>query len=280
MAHRRYRGRHLRPRPRRRGPVVIGSAAAVWLAGPAAKAAAVHEVQPGETLSQIAARYDTSPGALARANDLADVDLIISGQRLRVPGPSRPVASVHVVEAGDTLAAIADRYDTTVQRLARMNDIPDVNLIVIGARLRVPGAAPAPAAPAPAPASRASIEATIEHQASSHGIDPSLAKAVAWVESGWRQDVVSHAGAVGVMQVMPDTADYVNRSLHGGALKLRRAEDNVHLGVMYLDHMVDSMGSEHRALAAYYSGPGNVGTRLKGYQRWYVRMVEGVKRRF
>jgi soluble lytic murein transglycosylase-like protein len=82
------------------------------------------------------------------------------------------------------------------------------------------------------------------------------------------------------MQVMPDTAVYVNKVLGGGHLNVRKADDNVHLGVMYLRHMVSVMGSEKRALAAYYSGPGNVGRRFTKTQRAYVRSVEANKRRF
>jgi soluble lytic murein transglycosylase-like protein len=105
-------------------------------------------------------------------------------------------------------------------------------------------------------------------------------KAVAWQESGWQQDVVSSAGAVGVMQVMKDTARYVNRSLGGGHLDIRDADDNVHLGVMYLHHMLETMPSERKALGAYFAGPGNIGHKLTKEQRHYVDAVESHKSRF
>jgi lysozyme len=68
-----------------------------------------------------------------------------------VSAPSAPSpGGVYVVRGGDTLAAIAARYHTTVAVLARLNGIRNVNLIFVGQRLRLPGgpAAPAPAAPA------------------------------------------------------------------------------------------------------------------------------------
>jgi soluble lytic murein transglycosylase-like protein len=80
------------------------------------------------------------------------------------------------------------------------------------------------------------------------------------------------------MQVMPDTADFVNEVLDPGPeLDLRVADDNVHLGVMYLDHMLERMPSEKDALAAYYSGPGNVGSRLNPGQRNYARDVKDLE---
>ncbi|HEX2196428.1 MAG TPA: transglycosylase SLT domain-containing protein, partial [Actinomycetota bacterium] len=120
---------------------------------------------------------------------------------------------------------------------------------------------------------------SLERQSAAHGVRTSLVKAVAMKESAWRQDAVSSAGAVGVMQVMPDTADFVNEVLDPGPeLDLRDADDNVHLGVMYLDHMLEQMPSESDALAAYYSGPGNVGARLDRGQRQYVNDVKDLER--
>ena len=344
----RYRGRHLRPRPKGRAPLVVGAATAAWVVGPAARAA-THVVSSGETLSSIANRYGVSIAAIARANKLDDPNLVVTGQRLRVPGTgggsapgatssthtvragetlssiaSRYGVSVralaranrisnpnfivsgtklrvrggastsgstvtsasgsHRVAAGETLASIADRYGTTVTSLARINNIANPNLIVAGSKLRVPGSAPAPSAAASSAVlpyvPRATIEDSIERQASAHGVDPSLVKATAWLESGWQQDVVSSAGAVGVMQVMPGTAKYINSSLGGHGLNFKEADDNIHLGVMYIDHLIEAMGSENRALAAYYTGPGNVGSRLSKTQRWYAHTVQKIRRRF
>lgn len=266
---RHYRGRHLKARPRRRGPVVVATAASMSLSSTAH--AATHVVRTGETLSSIAARHGTSVGALARINRLADPDLIVAGQRLRLGGGGRS-RRTHTVVAGDTLSGIAARFGTTITALARANDLKNPNLIVIGARLQVPigggGAVASPSAPA-----ATSIAASLDNQARAHGVDPALVKAVAWQESGWQQDVKSAAGAIGVMQVMPATARWVNGYLGGHDLDIRVADDNVHLGVMYLRHLLNTMGSVRRALAAYYSGPGAVGKKLNLLQRSYVNNV-------
>jgi LysM repeat protein len=277
MRLRRYRGRHLKPRPKKHGPIVVATAASVTMATPAARAG-TYTVRRGDTLSDIARRHGTSVTALARMNRLSDPNLIVTGRRLRVPSRVG-VSSVHVVRAGETLSAIAARYGTSVAALARVNRISDPNLIVIGTKMKVPGGNLGTSAPLES-ASTGSIESSLESQSSSHGVDTSLTKAVAMQESGWQQDVRSEAGAIGVMQVMPDTAKFVNRSLGGHNLNVRRADDNVHLGVMYLRHMMRTMGSTRKGLAAYFAGPGNVKRRLSRSQRHYADNVLAIRNRF
>lgn len=270
----------MQPRQRGAAPAAVGAATVVWLAGGTAHAG-THVVRSGETLSSIAARYRTTVGALVKANGLSDANFIVAGQQLRVRTP----ALRHRVRSGETLSGIAARFGTTVSQLARANRLADPNLILPGQSLRVPGGSPVattystPATPPAVPV--AVVEESLERQSAAHGVRTSLVKAVAMKESSWRQDAVSSAGAIGVMQVMPDTADYVNEVLDPGPeLDVRDADDNVHLGVMYLDHMLDRMGSERDALAAYYSGPGNVGPRLNAGQRDYARDVKDLESGF
>jgi N-acetylmuramoyl-L-alanine amidase len=280
MAVLRYRARHLKPRPKKHGPAVVGTAAAMWFAGPQAMAAS-HRVRAGETLDKIAARYGTSVSRLIALNHLSNPNLIIAGELVRVPSPHR-VVSIHTVQAGETLSSIAAHYGTSASALGRLNHLKDPNLIVIGTSLKVPVAGqPASASAAvPAPVPQATVEQSLVHEASAHGLSTALVKAVAWEESGWQQDVVSSTGAIGVMQVMPGTARFVNRVLGGGHLRVRKMAENVHLGVIYLAHLLETQPSEERALAAYNSGPGNVGGHLKKFQRPYVKMVERLKSRF
>ncbi len=82
----------------------------------------IHVVQRGENLSRIAARYGTDVRALMSANNLASADLIAVGQRLTVPG-GRASQTTHVVRSGETLAAIARRYGTTVRAIQSANRI-------------------------------------------------------------------------------------------------------------------------------------------------------------
>ena len=278
-----YRARHRKPSPNPlAAPAAVGAATAVLMtASPAA--AGTHTVRRGETLSGIAARYGTSVQKIAAANHLRDPNLIVTGEVLRVPGGGGSPASsprMHRVSSGENLSQIAARYGVSVQAMARVNHLADPNLIVSGARLRIPrGSSTFVPSSVPAPNSPG-VEGLLERHAAEHGVEESLVKAVAWQESGWRQNVVSSAGAIGVMQVMPDTADYVNESLGGGNLNVRKAGDNIELGVTYLDHVIDIMPSEEHGLAAYYTGPGNVHSRLSGVQNTYVRSVEALKERF
>jgi N-acetylmuramoyl-L-alanine amidase len=281
----RYRGKHLKRRPKRKGPLVIATAASISVAGPAG--AATHTVRRGQTLSEIAGKYRTSVSRLVKMNDLSDPDLIVAGQRLRVPGGSGGGgSSVHVVRSGETLSEIAARHGTSVDRLARRNGIKNPGLIRVGQRIRVPAGGggshhrPRGRAGSPASPGKGQIKRMLVRHATSHGVSVPLVKAVAWQESGWQQDVRSSAGAVGVMQVMPGTARFVNEVLDHGNLNLYKADHNVHLGVAYLRHMLQTMRSTRRALAAYYSGPGNVGKRLRGYQKSYVRSVLALRNRF
>ena len=278
-----YRARHRKPSPNPlAAPAAVGAATAVLMtASPAS--AGTHTVRRGETLSAIAARYGVSIQRIAAANHLRDPNLIVTGEVLRVPGgggggSTRSAPRMHRVASGENLSQIATRYGVSVQALARVNHLADPNLIVTGTKLRIPrGGSSAVSSSAPA---SSGVEGLLEHHAAAHGVDQSLVKAVAWQESGWQQDVVSSAGAIGVMQVMPDTADYVNESLGGGNLNVRKAGDNIELGVTYLDHVIDIMPSEDHGLAAYYTGPGNVSSRLSGVQNAYVRSVKALKERF
>lgn len=284
MRVRRYRGRHLRPQPNKAAPVLLATAASMSMAAPAV--AGTVQVKRGQTLSAIAARHGTSVARLAKLNDLSDPNLIVAGQRLRVPGGGGGSARTsHTVRAGETLSTIASRYDTSIAAIARANNIENPNFIFAGQHLSIPrgsgggGGAKVSGAVAPLP-SPTSIGQSLHRQAAAHGVDPALVKAVAWQESGWRQSARSSVGAIGVMQVMPGTADYVNSALGHGNLDARKTDDNIHLGVAYLRHMLQTTSSRRRALAAYYSGPGNVKGRLKGYQKAYVRSVLALRNRF
>ena len=278
MKLRRYRGRHLKRPPVRRGPAVVGTAAAMWMAGSQVAHAGVHVVRRGETLSGIARRYGTTVEQLVRSNNITDPNFIIAGQRLAVSGSAGSGAATtsHTIRPGETLSSIAARYGTSTAALARINRLKDPNLIIAGSTLSVPGAS---SAGAPVDVA-VDIESVLEHEAAASGIEPALVKAVAWQESGWTQKVKSKAGAIGVMQVMPGTARYVNSVLGTGSLDVKSAGDNVRLGVRYLKHMVDTMPSEKKALAAYYTGPGAVGRSLTKEQKRYVKAVLAHRERF
>ena len=81
----------------------------------------VHVVRNGETLSRIARLYGISTSQLIRANGLGSPDHLAVGQRLQIPGQDATGKRTHVVRSGDTLAAIARRYGTSVQAIQSAN---------------------------------------------------------------------------------------------------------------------------------------------------------------
>ena len=101
----------------------------------------------------------------------------------------------------------------------------------------------------------------IRQQAVRFDLDPALIAAVIYEESRF-QDQTSHAGARGLMQITPDTADTIER-LSGGETftyeDLANPDLNIRYGTYYLNYLLDLYGGNVvAALAAYNGGPGNV----------------------
>ena len=102
------------------------------------------------------------------------------------------------------------------------------------------------------------LEEIIKYYARDYGVEVALIKAVIKAESDYDPYVVSHAGARGLMQLMPPTA------MEMGVKDIFDPGQNVAGGTQYLSHMLKLFGSDKRlALAAYNAGPGNV-KRYKG----------------
>jgi soluble lytic murein transglycosylase-like protein len=101
---------------------------------------------------------------------------------------------------------------------------------------------------APAAAAPAEVAQAIRDSAERHAVSAPLVEAVAWQESRFRQQAISPKGAMGVMQLMPQTA----RTLGVDPTDLKA---NVDGGVAYLGQMIARFGDLPRALAAYNAGP-------------------------
>jgi peptidoglycan lytic transglycosylase len=104
-------------------------------------------------------------------------------------------------------------------------------------------------------------EDIIRQQAADKNLDPSLIAGVIYVESRFR-DQTSHAGAKGLMQLMPDTADYIARKSGGTRFvqgDLATPQINIAYGSWYLRYLLDHYhGNDVLALAAYNAGEGKV----------------------
>jgi murein DD-endopeptidase MepM/ murein hydrolase activator NlpD len=109
-------------------------------------------VQPGDTLSLIARRYNTTVRAVAELNGILNPNLIYVGQRLLIPnsGVSTPSPTqIHIVQPGETLTRIASRYETTISAIVAANDLANPSLIFVEQRLVIPGSTPSPPLPSP-----------------------------------------------------------------------------------------------------------------------------------
>jgi len=238
--------------------VLVALAVAVTSLGPAiAFALQDHTVQPGETLSGIAAQYGVPVDQLAAENGITDPNLIFVGQQITIgsavaaAAPAPLAAASYTVTDGDTLSAIAAQYGVTVDVLVQANNLTDPNTVFAGELLAIPQqSAPAPGSLHP------EVEPILRAAEVEFGLPRGLLRALAWQESGWQQGIVSSAGAVGVTQILPDTATWAIAVLGMDAHNWQNSvRDNARLGAAVLAfYLHRTGGNELMALAAYYQG--------------------------
>ncbi|TMC51036.1 MAG: LysM peptidoglycan-binding domain-containing protein [Chloroflexi bacterium] len=253
----------------------VGATAAA--ATPTLVAATSYVVRPGDTLSAIAVRHGTTVAALAAANGIANPSVIRVGQLLRIPDssmglPGYTTGAVDVerytVQPGEGLFKVARMFGVDPTALARANGFGVNAPLLRGVVLQIPGRL-------------ARVNALLTHTSQVVGVNPRLVRAVAWMESGWQQEVVSPTGALGIMQIEPYTGDWISRYLAGRPLDLRVAGDNVLAGALLLHHLVSlHEGAIDSALAAYYQGDASIARHgLFEDTHQYQRVVGALMRR-
>ncbi|WP_420627484.1 LysM peptidoglycan-binding domain-containing protein [Candidatus Leptofilum sp.] len=146
-----------------------------------AVSALTYRVVWGDTLSQIASRFGVSLTTILQANpQISNPNLIFVGQELEISTGDTPTATptpppnitptptplptgsqTYIVRAGDTLSAIARRFNTTVSAIAQASGISNINLIYVGQRLTIPGSGsvPTPTNTPPPPANEFALGA-------------------------------------------------------------------------------------------------------------------------
>jgi LysM repeat protein len=226
-----------------------------------------HTVVAGDTLWDLAATYAVSISDIANLNGIEDPGMIIVGDELLIPGapaPEQPpTGNTYTVKPGENLSEIANRYGLSANDLAAANNLENPRLILVGQQLTIPGTQ-SPDTPvvvqdgqpviAPKPNDPV-IEAMIDQAAAEFGVDARLIKALATVESAWQQGAVSPAGAVGIMQLMPGTAEYMETNVFKAPMNEDiSAQDNIRMGTRLLALLIESTGTERDAVAAYYQG--------------------------
>jgi LysM repeat protein len=147
MAHRRQFASARRPKPIARALPALGVLCALFaLLGQGATAEAMqgasnYRVVAGDTLWGISGRTGIPVDELADMNGLANPDLILAGQTLRLEGPATPASGRgYVIQSGDTLSAIALANRVSAEQLASLNGISNLDLIRAGAMLDLPTA--------------------------------------------------------------------------------------------------------------------------------------------
>jgi LysM repeat protein len=231
-------------------------------ASPAQSAAAVtYTVKSGDTLWGIAQQTGVPLSDLFRINALGSTSTIYPGQRIvlreaaaTAAPASGPTSGPAVAPAqGNVQAATAPQpawsssmWDDAAARRKTLWGISEKTGIPLETLMR--GGASAPAAE-----TVAQVQAIVRQVAASMGVPANLALAIAEQESGFRQNVTSSAGAVGVMQIMPANAGWVS-SLAGRTLDLRNTTDNVTAGVAMLRWLLQNAASQDIAIAGYYQG--------------------------
>jgi len=255
----------------------------------AAARTATHVVHSGDTLGGIAAHYKVSLATLYSLNKISRTAYIQIGQQIKVPAPAarataKASTSIAVtttaltVRSGDTIGAIAVRQGVSQASLLKANGLTSSSVLQIGQTLKVVTAVNKVADSANTFAgrtysdrivraaaanrfylaqqsvpSRMETKALIESTAQRQGIDPSLALAISWQESGWNQRQVSVANAIGVMQVIPSSGVWASE-LSGHKLNLLDTQDNITAGMVILRSLSRSAHSEQEAIAGYYQG--------------------------
>jgi soluble lytic murein transglycosylase-like protein len=181
-------------------------------------------VQPGDTLSAIAARAGISPDSLAAANGMSVSGTLLAGSVLKLSGA--PVSG-----APSTVTMVSQPVSTSTATSG-----------------------------GPYPTPQTVSASDIGSIAASNGVSPSLAAAVGWQESGFNNDLVSGTGAVGVMQIEPGTWNWIGQNLAGSTpLSPYSASDNVRGGVLLLHSLLSATGGDPAlAAAGYYQGLASV----------------------
>jgi LysM repeat protein len=182
-----------------------------------------YTVRRGDTLSAIAEKGHIDVLTLARANGIANRNIIFAAHVLCLPPPTRVAVEQ---KSGEYVTSI----------VARGN----VRWYAYDALER---------------STYQQVDALLRRAAAYYGLPVNLVLAIARQESGLRQHVIASDGGIGVMQVMPYTALAINR-MTGIVRNPYKVQDNIFLGAFYLRMLGDSFhGNMSEIISAYNEGP-------------------------
>jgi soluble lytic murein transglycosylase-like protein len=207
----------------------------VWV--PAVATAGTHTVRAGDTVAALAKTWGTTVSAVVQANGLSSAALIYVGQTLKIPGTATTPVVTPVTKQLVPSTFLGRTYPEATVNAANANKAA---LLAVG----VP--------------SRAEMQAMVVKVAREMGVDPVLAQAHAYQESGFNHASVSPANAIGTMQVIPSSGEWASQ-LVGRHLNLMDPYDNVVAGVALIRQLHKTFPDNlDYAIGAYYQGAGGV----------------------
>lgn len=208
---------------------------------PAPQPSATYKIKPGDTLYGIAAKLGVPLGDLLAANGLSLSSVIYAGRSLNLPAPAPEVS---LASATKPQALVDDSFLGF--------KYPDAVVASANANKRILNSAPVP--------NRDQMKQIVADTARKMGVDPVLALSLAYQESGFSQRAVSPANAIGVMQLVPSSAQWAS-DLVGRKLNPLDPYDNATAGIAILRALINAGPDQNAAIAGYYQGQTSVAQR-------------------
>lgn len=246
------------PAPAAPAPAALAPASAPTApAAPALANTGSYTIKSGDTLGGIASRLGVSLSSLLSANKLSMSTIIYPGQKLAIPGAPPAPAPVSTPLVPSTFLGYT--YPEAVVSSANANKA-------------LLNASPVP--------NTAQMKGIVADTARRMGVDPSLAMAFAYQESGFNQRAVSPANAIGTMQVIPSSGEWASQ-LVGRKLNILDPYDNVTAGVAIIRALVNTSKDLNTAIAGYYQGQYSVSKHgMYDDTKAYVASILSLKKNF
>ncbi len=237
--------------------LLVGAGAAGYSGG----GSNIHVVQPGDTLWAISRADGLTVAQLAAANNMNPGDLLLIGRRLIIPTPG----SLSPAQKSLSARSSSPGHSGTNPRSGAnphsgSNPHSGANPWTFCSTF-VPQTGPWGVLPWLLEQSpqRLALRPVFERWANYYDLWRPLLEAISWEESGWQQNVVSSAGAVGVGQLLPSSASFVSSTLVGEPLNIKSASDNIRMSAALLAYLADIEGNNRcDVIAAYYEGAFNL----------------------
>ena len=242
-------------------------------------ASATHKVSSGDTVSGLAVKYGTTVSAIVKANSLGSNAMIRIGQSLTIPGTVAGNGGGATLVSNTVVLATENNLDTFATLASGLVGDSFAGRTYAAGTVGAANQNKATLNSISVP-SRAEMQSMVVAAAKRYGVDPALAQAVAYQESGFNMRAVSPANAIGVMQVIPTSGEWAS-DLVGRDLNLLNPVDNVEAGVAILKHLTRGGRNLDIAIAGYYQGERGVAKYgMYADTKQYVASVKAHMKRF